>query len=122
MDSCIGMSCMRGLVKVALAGFPPSPLADSFSMRHPNPTVSDVITALGVAQVNDIGTQQQRMDAFGRIVNSGLVNSSPARKALNMIGGGVLGGAVASMITDKPFYQGLGAGFGVLAGSGRFGN
>lgn len=106
------------MTKVALSGMEPYPMAVPYCYQRPNPTVSDVITALGVAQVNDIGTPEQRKDAFGRIVNSGLVNSSPASRALKMIGGGILGNAVASMVTDKPFYQGLGAGFGVLAGSG----
>lgn len=108
------------LEKVALAGMGPAPMEVPYYYQRPDPTVSDVITALGVAQVNDIGTPGQRRDAFGKIINSGLTNSSPAGRALKMIGGGILGNAITSMVTDKPFYQGLGAGFGILAGAGGF--
>lgn len=82
----------------------------------PHPTTSDVLNAINIAQTQDIGTPQQRMDAFGRVINSGLTVSSPAWKALKAIGGGVVGGAVASMITSNPFAKGLGIGIGANIG------
>ena len=56
-----------------------------------------------------------RWDAFGRIINSGLVNTSPAGNALRMIGGGILGRAITSAFTNNSFLKGLGTGFGAVS-------
>lgn len=84
-------------------------------VEHPRPTVGDVLSYIGVAQARDIGTQDDRVDAFGRIINSGIVNSSPASTALRMIGGGVLGRAITSAFTTNKFMKGLGTGFGAVS-------
>ena len=82
---------------------------------YPQPTVTDVLSALGVAQAQGIGTQGDRTDAFSRIVNSGLINTSPAGNALRMIGGGILGRAITSAFTGNSFLKGLGTGIGAVS-------
>ena len=89
-------------------------------VSNPPPTVSDVLSAIGVAQAHGIGTQRERTDAFGRIVGSGLVSTSPAENALRMVGGGVLGRTLASAFTERPFLKGLGAGIGAVAAMRRW--
>lgn len=84
----------------------------------PPPTVADVCIALDQAMLHDVGTADQRRDAFGRIIETGATVSSPASRVIGAIGGGVLGHFVTKMITDKPFLQGLGAGYGALIGMG----
>lgn len=105
---------MRALEKLAY-GFAPQALSPTVGVSNPQPTVSDVLTGLGLARAHGVGTQNERTDAFGRIINSGLVNTSPAGQALRMIGGGALGRAVTGLFTHKPFLKGLGTGLGALA-------
>ena len=81
---------------------------------NPGPTVSDVLNAIGVAQARGIGTIDERRDAFGRIINSGLSSTTPAGNALRMIGGGILGRAITSAFTNNGFAKGLGTGFGAV--------
>ena len=100
---------MRALEKIAY-GYSPT-----VGMSNPPYTVGDVLSAIGVAQARGIGTQNERTDAFGRIINSGLINSSPASNALRMIGGGILGRAITSAFTNNPFMKGLGTGFGAVS-------
>ena len=100
----------RALEKIAY-GYSPT-----VGISYPQPTVGDVLSAIGVAQARGIGTQEQRTDAFGRIINSGLTNSSPAGNALRMIGGGILGRAITGAFTKNPFIRGLGTGIGAVSG------
>ena len=84
-------------------------------VSNPRPSVADVLSGIGVAQARDIGTPTERRDAFGRIINSGLVSTSPAGNALRMIGGGILGRALTSAFTNNGFLKGLGTGFGAVS-------
>lgn len=84
-------------------------------ISNPRPSVGDVLNAIGVAQARGIGTQSERTDAFGRIINSGLVNSSPAGNALRMLGGGILGRAITGAFTNNTFLRGLGTGIGAVS-------
>lgn len=104
----------RALEKLAYGfGFGPSSPTVGFS--YPSPTVSDVLNSIGVAQAHGIGTQQERTDAFGRIINSGLINTSPASNALRMIGGGILGRTLTGAFTNNPILKGLGTGIGAVS-------
>ena len=84
-------------------------------VSYPPPTVTHVLDAIGVAQARGIGTPDERRDAFGRIVNSGLVNTSPADNALRMVGGGILGRAITGAFTHNSFLKGLGTGIGAVS-------
>ena len=106
-------SRIRALEKIAY-GFSPT-----VGISNPNPTVGSVLDYLGVAQARDVGTQKERTDAFGRIINSGLVNSSPAGNAIRMLGGGILGRSITGMFTNSPLIKGIGAGLGSLYASNR---
>ena len=108
------MDTKSALEKIAF-GFGGLPGNPTVGISYPQPTVGNVLSSLGVAQVQGIGTQQQRTDAFGRIINSGLVNTSPAVNALRMIGGGVLGHTITSAFTNNPVMKGLGTGFGAVS-------
>lgn len=79
------------------------------------PTVPQVLNAINMARVQEIGTPQERRDAFGRIINSGLVSTSPAQNALRMIGGGILGRAITGAFTNNGFIKGLGTGIGAVS-------
>jgi len=105
---------LRALEKIAF-GISPSPWCPTVGISYPPPTVGNVLDAIGVAQAQGIGSPQERRDAFGRIVNSGLTNSSPANNAIRMIGGGILGRAITSAFTNKPFLKGLGTGIGAVS-------
>jgi len=108
----------RALEKIAFVyGQTPvcSTICPTVGVYNPQPTVSDVLSAIGISQAIGVGTQQERVDAFGRIINSGLVNSSPAGNALRMLGGGLLGRAVTSAITGNSFLKGLGTGIGAVS-------
>jgi len=83
---------------------------------NPPSSVGDVLSAIGFSQAHGIGTSNERRDAFGRIIDSGLTNTSPAATALGMIRGGVLGRFLTSAFTNKPFYRGLGTGIGAVMG------
>lgn len=117
-DIIIGMSVSinkrRALEKIAY-GFAPTRWNPTVGYSNPPPTVSDVLSAIGVAQARGIGTSNERRDAFGRIINSGLVNTSPAENALRMLGGGVLGRAITSAFTNNSFLKGLGTGLGAVS-------
>lgn len=117
-DIIIGMSVSinkrRALEKIAY-GFAPTRWNPTVGYSNPPPTVSDVLSAIGVAQARDIGTSNERRDAFGRIINSGLVNTSPAENALRMLGGGLLGRSITSAFTNNSFLKGLGTGFGAVS-------
>lgn len=104
----------RALEKIAY-GLAPTPWNPTVGYSNPAPSVGDVLSAIGVAQARDIGTLYERRDAFGRIVNSGLVNTSPAGNALRMIGGGILGRAITGAFTHNSFLKGLGTGFGAVS-------
>ena len=103
----------KALEKLAF-GFAPS-WSPTVGTSFPQPSVGDVLSSIGVAQARGIGTQGDRTDAFGRIINSGLVNTSPAGNALRMLGGGVLGRAITSAFTNRPFLKGLGTGIGAVS-------
>lgn len=79
------------------------------------PTVPQVLNAINMARVQEIGTPQERRDAFGRIINSGLVSTSPAGNALRMLGGGILGRAITGAFTNNGFLKGLGTGIGAVS-------
>lgn len=117
-DIIIGMyvsiNKRRALEKIAY-GLAPTPWNPTVGYSNPAPTVSDVLSAIGIAQNRGIGTPHDRMDAFGRIINSGLVNTSPAGNALRMLGGGVLGRAITSAFTNNSFLKGLGTGLGAVS-------
>ena len=104
----------KALEKLAF-GFFPSPSWPTVGISNPQPTVSDVLTSIGVAQARGIGTPDERRDAFGRIINSGLINTSPAANALRMLGGGILGRAITGAFTNNSFAKGLGTGIGAVA-------
>jgi len=89
-------------------------------ISNPQPNVSNVLDAIGVAQARGIGTQKERTDAFGRIINSGLVNTSPAGNALRMIGGGLLGRAITGAFTHNSFMRGLGTGLGAVLAKSNY--
>ena len=112
----------KALVKIAFSFDSPDRLSYGNSAPAQIPTVGDVLTSLGLAQVHDIGTPEQRRDAMGRIVNSGYSNSSPASKVLGLLGGGYLGNAITGLFTKNPIIKGLGMGTGALIGSGGFGS
>lgn len=106
-------SRIKSLEKLAY-GFG-GPLSPTVGVSNPPPTVGNVLDYIGVAQARGIGTQEERRDAFGRIINSGLACTSPAGNALRMLGGGVLGHAIAGAFTNNGFMKGLGAGIGAVA-------
>lgn len=85
-------------------------------ISNPVPSVADVLSAIGVAQARDIGTPGERVDAFGRIIGSGLESTSPAGNALRMIGGGILGNAITGAFTNNKFAKGVGTALGAFAG------
>ena len=109
----------RALEKLAY-GLMPTPWNPTVGVSHPPPSVGNVLSAIGVAQAHDIGTQSERMDAFGRIIDSGLVNTSPAGNALRMLGGGILGRAITGAFTKNNFIKGLGTGFGAISAINRW--
>ena len=109
---------LKTLEKIAF-GFGYGQQNPTVGYSYPQPTVSDVLNSIGIAQAHGIGTQQQRTDAFGRIINSGLVDTSPAGNALRMIGGGILGRTITSAFTKNPFFKGLGTGIGAVLASNR---
>ena len=122
-DIIIGMSVSinkrRALEKIAY-GIAPTQWNPTVGYSNPAPTVSDVLSAIGVAQARGVGTPDDRRDAFGRIINSGLVNTSPAGNALRMIGGGILGRAITGAITGNSFLKGLGTGIGAVSAISRY--
>jgi len=109
---------MKALEKMAY-GLMPTPWNPTVGISYPPPSVGDVLNSIGIAQARDIGSTSERRDAFGRIVNSGLVNTSPAGNALRMIGGGILGRAITSAFTNNPFMKGLGTGIGAVSAINR---
>jgi hypothetical protein len=104
----------KALEKIAY-GLAPTPWNPTVGFSNPPPSVGDVLSAIGVAQARGIGTPYERRDAFGRIVNSGLVDTSPAGNALRMLGGGILGRAITGAFTNNSFLKGLGTGFGAVS-------
>lgn len=108
-------SRIKALEKLAF-GLEPTPANPNVGLYNPPQTVGNVLSSIGFAQAHDIGTQSDRLDAFGRIIDSGLEATSPAGKALGMIRGGMLGRFIASAVTDKPFLKGLGTGIGAVLG------
>lgn len=82
---------------------------------NPPPSVSQVLNAINMAGVQGVGTSNERRDAFGKIINSGLTGSSPAYKALRMIGGGLLGRAITGAFTNNSLLKGFGTGFGAMS-------
>ena len=109
---------LRALEKLAY-GIAPTAWNQTVGFSNPKPTVGSVLDAIGVAQARGIGTQGERTDAFGRIINSGLENTSPAGNAIRMIGGGILGRAITGAFTNNSFLRGLGTGFGAVFASNR---
>lgn len=110
---------LRALEKLAY-GFQPASWSPTVGFSNPKPTVGSVLESIGVAQARGIGTQEERTDAFGRIINSGLVNTSPAGNALRMLGGGILGRAITSAFTNNSFLRGIGAGFGAVSATNNW--
>lgn len=98
-----------------LAQYGQSTWSPTVGEDNPQPTVAQVLNALGIARVQEVGTPQERRDAFGRIINSGLVSTSPAQNALRMIGGGILGRAITGAFTKNEFMKGLGTGIGAVS-------
>ena len=109
----------KALTKLAYGPFA-STWGPTVGVDHPQPNVGNVLDWIGVAQARGIGTQQQRTDAFGKIINSGLVNTSPAGNALRMLGGGILGRAITSAFTKNPFVRGLGTGIGAVSAMSNY--
>ena len=109
---------LRALEKLAFGPYQTS-WGPTVGFSNPPPTVGNVLDAIGVAQARGIGTQSERTDAFGRIINSGLANTSPAGNALRMLGGGLLGKAITGAFTNNTFLRGIGAGFGAVAASSK---
>lgn len=106
------------LEKLAFYGQPMwSPTVGTY---NPQPSVADVLNAIGVAQARGIGTPNERRDAFGRIIDSGLAGTSPAGNALRMLGGGILGRAITSAFTNNGFIRGLGTGIGAVSAINRY--
>lgn len=97
-------------------GFGQPNYSPTVGSSNPPSSVGDVLSAIGFAQAHEVGTSNERRDAFGRIIDSGLTNTSPAATALGMIRGGVLGRFLTSAFTNKPFYRGLGTGIGAVIG------
>ena len=108
----------KALEKLAYGPFQTT-WSPTVGVSNPPPNVSSVLDGIGVAQARGIGTPEERRDAFGKIINSGLANTSPAWSALKMVGGGILGRAITGMFTNNPFMKGLGAGIGAVAAMGR---
>lgn len=102
------------LEKIAY-GFANQPYCPTVGESYPRPSTGDVLSAIGFAQSRGIGTQSERTDAFGKIINSGLRNTSPAGNALRMIGGGILGNVLTGAFTKNPWIKGLAAGIGALS-------
>jgi len=100
------------LQKLAFYGQAWSP---TVGRENPEPSVADVLNAIGVAQARGIGTPEERRDAFGRIIDSGLRSTSPAENALRMIGGGILGRVITGAFTNNGFLKGLGTGIGAVS-------
>lgn len=109
---------MRALEKLAYGTFSPA-WSPTVGIYNPKPNVGSVLDAIGIAQARSVGTQNERTDAFGRIINSGLSNTSPAGNALRMLGGGVLGRAITSAFTNNSFLRGIGAGLGAVVASNK---
>ena len=107
-------SRVRAIEKLAYGDYS-STWSPTVGIETPKPTVGNVLDAIGVAQARGIGTPDERKDAFGRIIDSGLVNTSPAGNALRMLGGGILGRTITSAFTNNSFLKGLGAGIGAVA-------
>lgn len=106
------------LEKLAFYGQPMwSPTVGTY---NPRPSVADVLNAIGVAQARGIGTPNERRDAFGRIIDSGLAGTSPAGNALRMLGGGILGRAITGAFTNNGFIRGLGTGIGAVSAINRY--
>ena len=105
---------IKALEKIAF-GFGYDPQYPTVGISNPAPNVSSVLSAIGFAQAHGIGTQKERTDAFGRIIDSGLINTSPAGNALRMLGGGILGRALTGAFTGNSFLKGLGTGIGAVA-------
>jgi len=98
-----------------LAFYGQSYYSPTVGFDYPRHSTSDVLNAIGLAQARGIGTAGERRDAFGRIIDSGLVSTSPAGNALRMLGGGVLGRAITSAFTNNSFLKGLGTGIGAVS-------
>ena len=98
-----------------LAYFGASAWSSNVGAINPPPSVSQVLNAINMAGVQGVGTTTERRDAFGKIINSGLTGSSPAYKALRMIGGGLLGRAITGAFTNNNFLKGFGTGFGAMS-------
>lgn len=90
--------------------------APTVGRENPPSSVGDVLSAIGFAQAHQIGTSDERRDAFGRIIDSGITNPSPAATAIGMIRGGTLGRFLTGAFTNKPFFKGLGTGIGAVLG------
>lgn len=103
-----------------LAFYGQSTWSPTVGIYNPQPSVADVLNAIGVAQARGIGTPNERRDAFGRIIDSGLASTSPAGNALRMIGGGILGRAITSAFTNNGFVRGLGTGIGAVSAINRY--
>jgi len=114
----ISDSHIAALEKLAYFGQPI--WSPTVGVSNPQPSVADVLNYIGVAQARGIGTMEERRDAFGRIINSGLVSTSPAGNALRMIGGGILGRAITSAFTNNGFLKGLGTGFGAVSAINKY--
>lgn len=110
---------LDALEKLAQFGPPPWNVP-TVGYNNPPPTVSQVLNAIDMARVQGVGTSNERRDAFGRIINSGLYSTSPAQNALRMIGGGILGRAITGAFTNNSFMKGLGTGIGALSAIKRY--
>lgn len=98
-----------------LAHFGVSAWSPNVGAVNPPPSVSQVLNAINMAGVQSVGTPNERRDAFGKIIQSGLPGSSPASNALRMIGGGLLGRAITGAFTNNNFLKGFGTGFGAMS-------
>lgn len=108
------MNGKRHLLEKIAYGYGTSSWSPTVGISNPPPSVGDVLSAIGVAQARGIGTPTERRDAFGRIISSGMENSSPAFRALKLIGAGALGRSIAGAFTNNSFVKGLGTGLGAM--------
>lgn len=115
----LSSSRAKALEKLAY-GLGPTTWSPTVGISDPPQTVGNVLDYIGVAQARGIGTPEERRDAFGRIINSGLVSTSPAGNALRMLGGGLLGRTIAGAFTNNGFLKGLGAGIGAVSAANKW--
>ena len=118
-DNGIDPAWLYGFMKKAYPGYFGDG-SQTVGANNPPQTVANVLSAIDAARVFGIGKPQERRDAFGRIINSGLTSTTPAGNALRMLGGGILGRTLTSAFTTNKFLKGLGTGIGAVSAISRY--